>query len=688
MVYLPTGTSLDDVSGIGKEITVTYQVQSELGEEIVKTEKIIAGQYYKGEIPSEVIRYCRINGLLAEVDGKVVTYDGPTEGKLILTEDTTFVFRTAPAQRFIAIQYRSESDFTTNPDVWTVDIMAIGYNELPTILQQQKYTPENIYYEFFVLTPDGDKNVMGKEYLSKYDLYMRGTHGYETGTVLSSVRGTQEELALVFNQMKEGKGDLKEYSEFFTFTLKAEYLTGMHKVYFYAPNGEYGEENVRYGETYKVPDYWINNINQSASGRLIGWDIDDDGKADLLPNQQFTVTSDMVLRPVMAARGYTITVIDFDGKETQYSVDAGSKIPQAILDIINSAPGAVKAPDENSFYSENYWLITTTDFVAGNDQTPYFKGVSWRYQQDITVMPTCDIVLRGVKGELYHYVTLTDSTGGHFEVTNEDGTISRLTTIRIAVKDGSFVGYAKDYWKVRYVVPKEDEESGFSNNCIVSDDGEFLDLYATTITSPRTYHLQRYVIRKNTYAIIFEYYLYDEYGNVIGYEKKHEVSNLSEEDYHRLCAEYDQEYAALRSEAFYAQNSSAEYTYRSYTGGAMDHNSANPADYHGVIRRYYGVSVQKVPNYYEVTEIRNIEYYEEQEWTTRYRYNTVYVCPDATYYKFVTINGVSHLHYFAGYDADGDGVVDYLPGERILITKNMRLSSVWKCEWETPCGKE
>ena len=688
VVYLPSGMSLEDYDNIGKEVTITYKVTSELGEETVKTEKIIAGQFYTGGVPSEIIRYCRQNGLLAEVDGNTVTYDGLTDGKHIITKDMTFTFRTAQAQRFIAIQYRSKNDFKANPDIWTVDIMAIGYNELPRFSEQQTYTPDNIYYEFFVITPDGDKTVMGNEYLSKYDLYMRGTHGYKTGEVLDSVTGTSEEIELIFNQMKNGEGELKDYSEFFTYTLKAEYITGVHKVYFYAPNGDCGEGNVRYGHTFKVPDYWIDNINQSRDERIAGWDIDNDGKADLLPNQQFTVTGDMVLRPVMTTMGYTITVIDSDGVKTTYDVAAGSDIPTGILGIINSDPGTVKAPDKDSFYSENYWLITTTDFVSGNDRTAYFKGVSWKYQRDITVMPACDIVLEAVKGELYHYVTLTDSTGGHFDVTNEDGTVSSVTTVRIAVKDGSYVGYSKEYGNIKYVVPEEDMKNGFSNNSIVSDTGEFLDIYGTVITSPKTYHLERFVLVKDTYSIEFEYFIYDEYGNQLYYELKHKELNIKKDVYDTLCEKYDTEYAYLRSEEFYAENDSPEYTYRSYADGAFDHNVVGYADPHGVIPRYYKVVVQRIPKVYKVTEIRNIEYYEEQEWVMEYRYNQLYTCPDAGYYKVVEARGITHNHYFAGYDVDGDGIADYLPGEKFLVTKDMTLSCLWKCSWDTPCDKD
>lgn len=328
---------------------------------------------------------------------------------------------------------------------------------------------------------------MGNEYLSKYDLYMRGTHGYETGKVLYTVTRTTEELDIIFEQMRNGEGELKDYSEFFTYTLKAEYLTGMHTVYIYSPSGDCIQENVRYGETYKVPDYWIRNIGQSTSQKLIGWDTDNDGKADILPNQQFTVIKDMVLHPVMAAFGYTIKVIDFDGNETQYNVAASSPIPEEILTIINSDPGSFPAPNEGSFYSGNYWQIITTDFVAGDNGTPYFKGLTWEYKLDITVMPACDIRIKGIAGDLY--------------------------------------------------------------------------------------------------SILFEYYLFDDYGNQIDYQKKHDVRNISKEKYEQLCAEYDKEYDYLRSDAFYTENDSPEFAYSSRFDGEYDLNSEAPPDAHGVIRR-------------------------------------------------------------------------------------------------------
>ena len=180
VVYLPKGISLDERTDIGKESTITYKVKTADKEEIIKTETIVAGQYYKGGIPSEIIAYCRKKGLLTEIDGIVVKYNGLTDGRHVLTENATFEFETVEAQRFIAVKYKSKDDFSkrtetgtgteTETDFWTVDIMAMNYNELPTILQEQKYTPENIYCQFFVVTLDSNKNVMGNEYLSKYNL--------------------------------------------------------------------------------------------------------------------------------------------------------------------------------------------------------------------------------------------------------------------------------------------------------------------------------------------------------------------------------------------------------------------------------------------------------------------------------------------------------------------------------------
>ena len=487
VVYLPKGEQLDDVTDFGKEITVTHAVKSELGEVVVKTETIVAGQYYKGGIPFEVVEYCRKNGLLAEVDGNAVTFNGYTSGKHVLTKDTTFVFSTVEAQRFIAVKYKSANNFASSEDVWTVDIMAMNYNELPTILQSQKYTPANVYFEFFVVTPNGDKKVMGNEYLSKYDLYMRGTHGYKTGEVLASTTGTLEQIDLVFEAMKKGEGVFKEYSEFFTYTLEAQYLTGMLTVSFYDKYGDRGQENLKYGEIYRVPQYWINNINNNPAEKLDGWDVNGDGVADLAPDEEFTVISDMELRPVMKSNAYTITITGIDGKTSSHTVYAGSKIPDDIAAIINSDPGTLPSPGGGSFYSENTWRIVTTDFVAGDDGSAYFGNVSFKYYGDITTMPACDMTFTFEKGELYHYVTFIDESDGYYTYTDENGNEVKSKTVKIAVKDGEQISVSKDYnaKKMHYHAP--DGVTKYSPSYKDKDSGASVgDFLSVTVTKPIT----------------------------------------------------------------------------------------------------------------------------------------------------------------------------------------------------------
>ena len=674
VVYLKKGVELDDATELGKEFTITYKVCSNLGEETVKTQNVVAGQYCSGGIPDEIIAYCRKNGLLSEPNGKGVSYDGPND-RHVISKDVTYVFTTTEAQRFIAIKYKSKEDFAASEDVWTVDVMAMNYNELPSLSVEQKYTPQNIYYEYFVVTPDGNKKVMGNEYLSKYDLYMRGTYGYETGVVLDSVKNkTEQQIDAIFADMKNGTGELKEYAEFFTYTLEAEYVTGMHMVRFYAPGGESAQENVKYGETYKVPQYWINNINQSTSQRLAGWDTDDDKVMDILPNEQFTVLRDMVLRPIMTVLGYTITVIDFDGNQTTTSVDAGSEIPKAIRDVINSDPGTIESPSKDSFYTENQWRIITTDFVEGNDRSAYFRGVSMRYNGDITVMPDCDIVITGVKGDLYHYVTIVDKTKGYFTCKDENGNIIQTKTVKIAVKHGGTVGTSKDYnaKEIKYHAPSS---VSYYSPSYTSESGEVLDFYSTVITKANTYNHTTWERYDGTYSVTFDYYLHLDYEVV--YEQKRYVVGITDETkLNELLALCDKEYDELTSPDYYASLSNDQFAYSPMDNYNLKGYSFK--DGYGIMHISYIVHVSKKTKKYTVY----IDY--DSEDNVNFTYTAAYGSLIVERKVTKAVKGKDeygeYIDYYdiLGYDIDGDGIVDVLPGEYITVTKDITLKAIYK----------
>ena len=677
VIYLASGVELDGSTELGKEVTITYNVQSENGTETVKTEKVVSGQYYTGGIPFEITSYCRQNGLLAELDGETVTYSGYTSGKHIITEDTTFVFTTATAQRFIAVRYRSAEDFETNPDMWTLDIMAMNYNEAATLLDEQKYTPQNVYYEYFVVTPDGDKTVMGNEYLSKYDLYMRGTHGYQTGVVLDTVYGTAKELDDLMTDMKNGGMRFKEYAEFFTFTLQAEYITGMHNVYFYDQFGDYSMENVKYGESFVVPEYWIKNINQSADKRLIGWDINGDGKADLMPNEQFVVTDDMVLLPVWGNVGYTITVEFYGGETESYACSANAKIAQNVLDIINNAPEVPQAAPAGSYCSESYWTITPGDFVVGDEGYAYFRGVTQRYYGDITTMPACDITIRCVEGELYHYVTLVDKTDGYYTYKNNAGETVTADEVKIAVKDGGTISASADYnqKELKYHAP---EHVSYYSSMYTDANGDSLDLFSTKITESKTYNHTIWARYDGMYTITFDY------GTFTQAEHKTERIRYAacitdEAQLAELLASYDADYDRYLSQEYLDSLNNDEFVYSIYDP-ALNMKQSRFDDDYGVTHIYYKVVIRKAYRMFTLT----VDWGEESGMAnSTYTLKNGYLFMANTNYYY-TSAGEDEMYKYEdkyvveGYDVDGDGVIDYKPGDLIRITEDMTIKAVWK----------
>lgn len=301
-------------------------------------------------------------------------------------------------------------------------------DDVPPLSNANKAVPSNIYVFYDVVDKEGNAHSMGSnEPLTKYEQYKRGTSGYETGIVLASYTGSKEEVTNELEKMRSSQGTFADFNDYFTYALRGKYYRGMLTVIFYDNFGNYSSENVMYEGTYSVPQYWITNMNNTQGKRFIGWDTNNDGNVDILPDQEFVVKNKMVLYPIMAGEAYTITITDLSGVTTSYMLNYGEKIPQSILDIINNEAAKLTAPNEDSYYTDSYWRICASDFVVGDDRTPYFKGTTSMYYGDVSVMPACDLVFQTVEPELYHYVSYVDETGGYFEIENEDGTISTST---------------------------------------------------------------------------------------------------------------------------------------------------------------------------------------------------------------------------------------------------------------------
>ena len=677
--YIREGIEIPEEQ-LGKEITVTYQVEAEGKTEVVKTIKLIAGQSIDCSIPNEIIYYCKANGLLWDlnVNNPGCSYDGSTSGKEMLTEDKVYTFKTNKAVRFIAVEYMS--DYYNNE--WTMEIYAMHFGDVPNLSEKHLSTPTNIYVNYNVIRLDGSVYPMGtNEQLYKYDSYMHGTYGYETGVVLASFKGTKEEVTQEYNRMRNNEGTFAKYNDYFTYTLSGEYQKSLLNVIFYDNFGNYSNENVVSGSEYIVPNYWINNMNNTTGLRFVGWDTNDDGKVDILPNQKFEVTSNMILKPIMAGESYIITITDIYGNTTSYELNYGDAIPQSILDIINNSPLIQQSSNEDSFYAESYWRICTTDFVVGDNNTPYFSDVTLKYEGDISTMPACDLTFQAVKGELYHYITYIDETGGYFIVTNEDGTTTTSTKVKFAVKDGQSIINASTYGKIKYVKPQDTDEIKYIYYQYLDENGDLMIVSNKAITSPKTYHISWWKTEKNSYSIEFTVVFYDKYGNIIEKENKHLHPNLKKEKFDELVTGYDAEYEYLTSTAYFESLSEgSEYTYNSYANGILDVKSlVTINELTGEKKMVYTVCIQKLKREYTIyiDWNGNDSYMKDEE--IKLTINSFYQCPQEGYYYYEEdpITHVDVKHIFLGFDSDNDGIVDYKPDEKILITSDLHLVGIW-----------
>lgn len=474
--------------------------------------------------------------------------------------------------------------------------------------------------------------------------YSGSVHGLDTTKPLAVNYGSEEDLQSFRAEYE------KLYPTAYSIMLKANYLVRRCIVDIYNESGYAGARYVEYGTEFRVPDTFIDNINSSKENELIGWDIDGDGKADIAPDEKITVKGDMRLKPVMKRKLYTVTVRLADYTERKFDIIYGKPLPQELDRLINSIPDNPKPDSEDSFYEPSYVLIKSDVTVGG-----YTAGETVRYNGDISIMPESNVYFEIVPAKLYHYITLIANDGGGFRYTDENGAEIETDRIRTVVQDGyrfatALYGYSafapEDTYTTEYLLSYFADADG---NRIGSNDN---------VKKPGTYYMKWNTNDRRCY-INYDVYIYNENGAEVSHEVKSEFDGYRPE-YDELCKKYDAEVEAL------AQYDDEYYTYTLKEEPINEENTTiDGKTYKTIIVRW-----NRTPKEFDVTF--DYDNGTENE-TVKVKYGYLYratagALKDDKYSDYELV----------GFDLDGNGTADVMPGESFRVTGNMTLKAVWK----------
>lgn len=432
--------------------------------------------------------------------------------------------------------------------------------------------------------------------------------------------------------------------------LKANYLVRRCIVDIYNESGYAGARYVEYGTEFRVPDTFIDNINSSKENELIGWDIDGDGKADLAPDEKITVMGDMRLKPVMKRKLYTVTVRLADYTERKFDVIYGKPLPQELDRLINSIPDSPKPDSEDSFYEPSYVLIKSDVTVGG-----YTAGKTVRYNGDISIMPESNVYFEIVPAKLYHYITLIANDGGGFRYTDENGAEIETDRIRTVVQDG--YRFATALYGYSAFAPEDTYTTEYLLSYFVDADGNRIGSN-DNVKKPGTYYMKWNTNDRRCY-INYDVYIYNENGAEVSHEVKSEFDGYRPE-YDELCKKYDAEVEAL------AQYDDEYYTYTLKEEPINEENTTiDGKTYKTIIVRW-----NRTPKEFDVTF--DYDNGTENE-TVKVKYGYLYRA---------TVGALKDDKYndyeLVGFDLDGNGTADVMPGESFRVTGNMTLKAVWK----------
>lgn len=623
-----------------KTATLKFAVSADGKTETVDTVTVQKGGYVSG-FSLAVANYCNSNGYIYDKS----LFDTEIQPYYWLSEDTVITLNTHTAQKLYSVEY-----FDTENDRWVSELWAVDYLDDIKMFDRYKQPVNSVthFASFGIDRADG----------MRYQMYMKDalTYRYYDSSYSGSVYGldTTKPLAVNYGSEEDMQSFRAEYEKLYptaySIMLKANYLVRRCIVDIYNESGYAGARYVAYGTEFRVPDTFIDNINSSKENELIGWDIDGDGKADMAPDEKITVMGDMRLKPVMKRKLYTVTVRFADYTERKFDVIYGKPLPQELDRLINSIPDSPKPDSEDSFYEPSYVLIKSDVTVGG-----YTAGETVRYNGNISIMPESNVYFEIVPAKLYHYITLIANEGGGFRYTDENGAEIETDRIRTVVQDG--YRFATALYGYSAFAPEDTYTTEYLLSYFVDADGNRIGSN-DNVKKPGTYYMKWNTNDRRCY-INYDVYIYNENGAEVSHEVKSEFDGYRPE-YDELCKKYDAEVAAL------AQYDDEYYTYTLKEEPVNDENTTDDGKtYKTIIVRW-----NRAPKEFDVTF--DYDNGTENE-TVKVKYGYLYratagALKDDKYNDYELV----------GFDLDGNGTADVMPGESFRVTGDMTLKAVWK----------
>ena len=296
-------------------------------------------------------------------------------------------------------------------------------------------------------------------------------------------------------------------------------------------------------------------------------------------------------------------------------------------------------------------MLIKSDVTVGG----YTAGETVRYNGDISIMPESNVYFEIVPAKLYHYITLIANDGGGFRYTDENGAEIETDRIRTVVQDG--YRFATALYGYSAFAPEDTYTTEYLLSYFVDADGNRIGSN-DNVKKPGTYYMKWNTNDRRCY-INYDVYIYNENGAEVSHKVKSEFDGYRPE-YDELCKKYDAEVEAL------AQYDDEYYTYTLKEEPINEENTTiDGKTYKTVIVRW-----NRTPKEFDVTF--DYDNGTENE-TVKVKYGYLYRA---------TVGALKDDKYndyeLVGFDLDGNGTADVMPGESFRVTGDMTLKAVWK----------